>query len=109
MEWIKHVWIDIGVTVVLVLATYGNMEWAWWAIAVYTPFMVLLKVAAYAGRHTAKKFRPTDAGVPPVLYHVLYGANVLIAAYDRWWWMAAAWLVIWVLSAISGRGKPAAK
>lgn len=101
MGWIKNAWIDVAVTVVLALAVFADATWAWWAIAVYTPFMLLLKVAAYTRRHSGSKIKPIDAGVPPVVYHVLYAANVLIASYDGWWWMVACWAAIWVLSAVS--------
>jgi hypothetical protein len=109
MGWIKNALLDIAVPVVMLLATVGEMEWAWWIIAIYTPFMLVLKAAAYFGRHSTSKFKPTDAGVPTVVYHVLYAANLLIAAYDRWWWVAGAWAVIWVLSAAAGRGTKAKK
>lgn len=106
MKWIKDALIDIVVTVIVILATFGGMEWAWWAVAVYSPFMLLLKLAAFSGRHKPSKIKPVDAGVPTIVFHVLYGANVLITAYYRWWWVAGCWAAIWILSAISGKGKP---
>lgn len=101
MSWIKHAWFDIAVTVVIVLATFGDMEWARWAIMVYTPFMLAVRVYAYAMRFSHSKIKASDAGVPPIVYHVLYAANVLVAAYFQWWWIAGCWAVIWVLSTLS--------
>ena len=109
MNWLKNAFLDVAVTIMIGLATFGQMEWARWIVTVYTPLMLLLKLLAYRGARTPSKIKPTDAGVPTVVYHVLYAANVLISAADRWWWVAACWAVIWVLSAVSGKGKPVAK
>ena len=109
MNWIKDSLVDIAVTVVLALATFGEMEWARWAIMVYTPFMLLVRIYAYSTRFSLSKVKATDTGVPTAVFHVLYGLNVLIAAYDQWWWIAGSWLVIWVLSAISAKDLAAKK
>ncbi|MGA7306551.1 MAG: hypothetical protein WBW88_16860 [Rhodothermales bacterium] len=103
MDWIKNAWLDIAVTGVMVLATLVHMEWAWWVIAVYTPFMLLLKVVAFTNRHSHSKIKPTESGVPKAVYHTLYGANVLLAAYDRWWWIVGCWAAIWILSVVSDK------
>jgi len=97
MNWLKNALLDIAITVMIALATFGEMQWAWWVVVVYTPFMLLLKIMAFQGRHKRSKIKPTDVGVPTIVYHILYAANVFFAVWDRWWWMAAAWAVIWVL------------
>lgn len=107
MDWIKNAWLDIAVTGVMALAALVHMEWARWAIMVYTPFMLLLKVVAFTNRHSRSKIKPTESGVPEAVYHTLYGANVLLAAYDSWWWIAGCWAAIWILSVVSGKGSSA--
>lgn len=99
MGWIKDAWLDITVTIVIVLATFGDMEWARWIVMVYTPLMLVLWLSAYIRRYAKSKIKPKKTGVPPAVHHVLYGADVLITAFDRWWWVAGCWALIWFLSA----------
>ena len=115
MEIIKNAWIDILVTAVIAAAVFLDVEVLMWLVYVYTPIMLILKVVTFARRHKPSKFKPQDAGVPVAVFHVLYAANVLILAYasmeidQKWTWVAACWAAIWVLSAVTGRGKAVKK
>jgi hypothetical protein len=109
MRWIKDVLVDIVVTIVLIIATFGGFEWARWAITIYTPFILLLLLVQYLQRHTLSKFKPKKTSAPDYAYHVLYGANVLIASYGRWWWVAGCWIAIWILSTLTAKSKAAKK
>lgn len=94
-RWLKEILLDLVVTVIIVLAALPALTWARWIVMVYTPFMLLLKVGALlAAPHLPRTRRQT----PEVVFHGLYGLNVLALLVGRWWWMAAAWGVIWILS-----------
>jgi len=112
---LRNAWLDIAVTALIAFAVFDGNEAAQWAIMIYTPFMVLLKISAFTGRHSPSRIKPRDTGIPVVAYHILYGANVGILVFGSlrvsniWWWVAACWGVIWLLSALTGKGKPVAK
>ena len=112
MNLLRNAWLDIAVTALIGIAILLDNEPARWAVMVYTPIMVLLKLAAFSGRHSPSRIRAQDAGVPLIVYHILYGANLAMLVYgsirvsDSWWWVTAAWAIIWLLSAATGKGKP---
>jgi hypothetical protein len=112
VEILKNAWIDIAVTALIVLAVVDGSPVATWGIYVYTPIMVLLKLSAFMSRNKPAKFKPQDAGVPIAVYHVLYAVNAGVLLYGAlrvdpdWWWVAASWAIIWLLSAAAGKGKP---
>jgi hypothetical protein len=111
MVILRGAWFDIVVTAAITAAVFMDLHVLRWAVMIYTPFILLLKLAAFARRHSPSKFKPQDAGVPTIVYHILYALNagilVLGASKDsEWWWVAGAWLLIWLLSAASGKGKP---
>ena len=91
---LKNAWLDIAVTVLIVAAVIFGGEVARWGVVVYTPIMLLLKIAAFKGRHSPARLRPQDAGVPVVVYHFIYAANVGLLVYGAlfvstgWWWVA---------------------
>lgn len=101
MSWLKHVLIDLLITLCVVLATFGAIVWAKWVVWIYTPLMVLLKLGALG----AKLPQPKD-GPPDGFFHVLYGVNLAILLWHAWWWVAAGWAAIWVLSVVAvARGR----
>lgn len=112
MNLLKNAWLDIAVTILIGAAVFLDLEAARWAVMIYTPFMVLLKLVAFSGRHSPSRIKPKDAGVPSIVYHILYGANLAMLLFgsvrvsESWWWVAAAWAIIWLLSAATGKGKP---
>lgn len=116
MEILKNAWFDALVTALIAYAVFvGGSEAVRWAIVVYSPVMLLLKVVAFAGRHKRSPIKPQDPGIPVAVFHVLYAANVAILTYGAirtssdWWWVAGCWAIIWLLSAASGKGKPVSK
>lgn len=94
MGWVKHVVIDLLITLCVVLATFFAMQWAVWVVWIYTPAMVLMKIGMLGAKLPKVKNSPPDW-----FFHVLYAANVIILLYHRWWWVTAGWIVIWFLSA----------
>ncbi len=103
MSWIRHALVDLVVTVLIVAGSFGELRWAAWAVWIYTPFMLLVRIGAIGARGPRQKSQ-----VPEVFYHLLFALNVAVSAAYAWqsgvmnWaWVAAAWVVIWVLSAMA--------
>ena len=102
MGWLRHVIIDIAITVLIGVATFGGQVWAAWLVWFYTPLMVLLKLGAYTAKIPQK---PSE--VPDWFFHVMYAANLVMLLYHAWYWVAAGWVAIWILSVmIAARSRP---
>ncbi len=99
-HWLKEALLDFVVTVVIVLAAVPALSWARWIVLLYTPLMLLLKLGALV---VAPHLPRMQRRAPDVLFHVLYGINVLALLIGRWWWMAVAWALIWGLSVAAER------
>lgn len=120
MDWIKHTLVDVAVTILIVLATTLDLEWARWGVLIYTPLMVILKIVALLGSRALGQLKRKGDGVPPWFYHVLYALNVAFSAgfavaggggnAHQWWVIAGGWALIWVLSIAAElrKGRPAA-
>lgn len=115
MNWLKHVLVDVAVTVLLVVAATLNLEWAHWIILIYTPLMLILKIVAFTGSHALGKAKQKETGVPVWFYHVLYAVNVAASVWaamkgmEHWWLIASGWVLIWTLSiAADVRSRPVA-
>ena len=98
MGWLKHVIIDLAVTVVIVIAAVTGAVWAQWVVWIYTPFMLLLKLIGVFGAGVTAQFKRADAEVPKGFYHALYAVNVGILLVYGWWLVGAGWVLIWALS-----------
>lgn len=100
MPWLKDVLIDLAVTVLIVLLALQGWEWAAWVVWIYTPLMVLVKVASlFVGR----LMETVRNDVPAWFFHLLYGLNVVVLAVDGRWILALFWVVIWSLSVVAER------
>ena len=109
MPWIKHAFVDIVVTLLIVGAAVQAVDWAYWLIFAYTVFMLLLKGVALAGSSTFRQLKQKETGVPGWFYHVLYAVNVAATAAAAWWLIAGGWAAIWALSFLAeGRMRPVA-
>lgn len=105
MSWLKSVVVDIVASVAIAVVVFAEGGWVSavrWFVIVYTPLMLLLKVLALSVgptgmKRTGGKKAATDEA-PPAFFHVVYGLNVVLLGYARWWIMAAAWAAIWLLS-----------
>ena len=103
MTWIKNAVVDLAVTILVVLTVAADQRWAWWILVVYTPLMLLLKVAAVTRRTPPAGIKVRSSEGPAWIYHVLYAANVILLSIGREWWLAAGWVAIWVLSYLQHR------
>ncbi len=105
MSWIRTSWLDLVVTAFVAIATLGHVTWARWLVGGYTALMVLLKVIGASSGFVQQRIGGKEEA-PPWFYHLLYAANFGLCLFDRWWWVAAGWAVIWVLSALAFRSTP---
>ena len=108
MTWIKNAVIDIAITAVIGVFAFNGATWSWWIIAIYTPLMVLLKLFALSGAAAAVKQKSDQ--VPTWFYHFLYAANLVLLLMSEFYWAAAGWAVIWVLSVVvESKSRPSKK
>lgn len=103
MTWLKKVLVDLIVTAVILLAVITELAWARWAVIIYTPFMLLLKVLSIVGGSFTKQFEPRGPDAPAWAYHLLYAINVAALVVAQWWLLAGGWAAIWLLSYIQLR------
>ncbi len=101
MSWLKNVVVDIAVTVLVFVTALTSLEWTYWLLAVYTGFMLIIKIIGLIG--PAVKSKATPDTPPDWFYHFLYGVNVLVLAYCECWMLVAGWALIWVLSIVYKR------
>lgn len=108
MNWIKNAIIDIAVTIVIGVYAFTGATWGWWIIAIYTPLMLLLKVFGLSSAATAVQQKASD--VPAWFYHLLYAANLVLLLRAEFYWAAAGWAAIWILSVVAeARRRPKAR
>jgi hypothetical protein len=106
MKWLRNVVVDLVATLVILAWVVQGWDAAGWAVWVYTPLMLVLKVAALSlGRLLGRANR---GDVPPWFYHFIYAANVALLAYGAQvlasrWVLAAMWVAIWALSVLAAR------
>lgn len=106
MDWIKTIIIDLIVTAVIIVAVTTDLAWARWAVVIYTPIMLILKIVALVGGSFTKQFKPRGPEAPAWVLHLLYAANVVALGLASWWITAAQWLAIWIISYIEWRQAP---
>ena len=98
MGWLKNAFIDIAVTVLIVLVTVNVLpDWADWIVLIYTPFILVLKAITFFGGIQMKQAQGDD-GPPVWFFHVLYAINVAALFYAAWWSVGGQWILIWLLS-----------
>ncbi len=104
MTILKGAFVDILVTLFIVLSTSLDLAWGRGALWVYTTLMLLLKIAALSsGGLRALTTQQRKAGAPLWVFHVLYCINVLALAMRNWWYLFVAWGLIWIISILIER------
>lgn len=107
MHLLKEIAIDLIVMlVVLGMVTIeangfgleGSTAVLWWALAVYTALMLLLKAGALASARTLRQMNLEGGTVSPAVYRVLYAVNTIALFAGSFWLLAAGWAAIWGLS-----------
>lgn len=94
---------DLIVTIVIVTAIFVETTWMRWVIIGYTGIMLLAKVVVIAGDSALQLIRKTQTEAPDWLPHLLYAINTGVLLYGAWWYTAAGWAAIWLLSYIAQR------
>ena len=103
MNWLKTIIIDVLVTAVIVVAVVTDFAWARWAVVIYTPIMLVLKIVAVVGGSFTKQFKPRGPEAPAWAFHLLYAIDVVALSLATWWITAAQWVAIWALSYYQSR------
>jgi flagellar biosynthesis protein FliQ len=98
MAWIKNVLLDIAITTLIVIWLFLGNTWAYWAIIIYTPFLLLLKIVALSSGISQATAQTSDS-TPTWFYHGIYAINLILLLVGKWYLVAGAWAIIWVLSA----------
>ncbi len=97
MKWLKKEILDIVITIVIVVTLFFKTQILKIFLFIYTPIMLIGRILALSGMNIQKK---AGAKVPDWFLHVLYFINVMVLAVNRWWVLAALWLIIWILAFI---------
>lgn len=109
MSWIKDIVVDLIVTAFIISSAFLLESWMWWVIIIYTAIMLLAKIIVLAGDSSLQLIRKTKTEAPDWLSHLLYALNTVALVYGGWWFAAAGWLGIWILSFIAQRKLRAAR
>lgn len=102
MAWLKDAYLDVIVLLLIVVfAVYTNniLEVVLW---VYTSLLLLSKILAFFMPSLQKKANQTEA--PPLFYHGIYALTIGLFLYIGKYYLAIAWVIVWVASYF-GSGK----
>lgn len=103
MSWTKEVLVDITVTVFIIAAAIFEESWMRWVIIGYTAILLLAKIIVLAGDDALQLIRKTKTEAPDWFPQLLYAVNTGVLLYHRWWYVAAGWILIWILSYLALR------
>lgn len=98
MYWIKEVFVDVVVSVFIIVAVLLEFPWMRWIITGYTLLLLLAKIIVLVGDSTLQLIRKTKTNAPDWFSHLLYALNTVVLLYAQWWYLAGAWILIWLLS-----------
>lgn len=103
MNWLKDTLVDIAVTVFIITAIILVDPWMHWVIWIYTGIMLLTKGIVLMGDNFVMLMKKAKNDVPEWVPHLLYAANTGALAYAEWWYAAAGWALIWILSIMANQ------
>lgn len=98
MGWIREVIVDLIVNLVIVAAIWIDNDWFYGLILGYTLIMVLAKAAILFSDASQQLLSKAKSSAPDWFYRLSYLANMLILLYLGWWYAAAGWILIWIIS-----------
>lgn len=98
MAWLKDVYLDLTVLLlVIIYGVYTNqvLEIILW---IYTALLFISKFLSFFMPSLKKRAEKTSA--PDIFYHIIYLITVAIFMIVSHYYLAGAWLIIWIASAI---------
>lgn len=102
MKWLNEVIVDIMVTLFIAASIWLGDIWMWWVIVVYTGLLLIAKGVVLTGDGFLSRAQKSQQ-VPDWFLHVLYAINLVLLAYAAWWYLFAAWCLIWLFSYLGQR------
>jgi hypothetical protein len=101
MKWIKDVILDLIVTIAIIIAVSLKLQWLFYLIIAYTVLMLLAKAMVLLGDSFLQLMKKTSTDAPIWFSNLLYAINVITLIIGEFYYTAAAWLIIWILSFIT--------
>ncbi|TDI74841.1 MAG: hypothetical protein E2O84_05195 [Bacteroidetes bacterium] len=98
MDWLKNVLLDIAITALIAIWLFFDNTLAYWAIVIYTPLLLLLKIVALSSGLSQVAAQKSDS-TPTWFYHTIYAINLILLLVGSWYLVAGGWAAIWILSA----------
>lgn len=99
MNSLKDIIVDICVTVFIAVTVWLYDPWMWWVIVIYTILMLIAKgFTLYS--ESFLQHKPQTNNKDDRINYTLYALNIILLAYATWWYLAALWSLIWLLTYI---------
>jgi dolichol kinase len=99
MAWLKDVYLDVVILLFIVLYAITVNQVLEVVLWVYTALLILSKVLSLFMPSLQRKAGNTEA--PILFYHIVYALSAGIFFYASNYYLAGAWLLVWVLSVIN--------
>jgi len=97
MKLLKKIWIDLLITIIILLTFFIDTRFIKYFLYIYTPLILIGRIIALTGLNIQKR---NISRAPNWLFHLLYAVNVIVLAFNRWWVLCILWIIIWLLAFI---------
>jgi phosphatidylglycerophosphate synthase len=98
MKWLKDSILDVLFLGVIISTLFYPSNTSFIIIWVYTGLLLLSKVFALFMPQLQK--RASKTSTPNWVYHLIYAVSSGALLYAQKWYLAALWMIIWILSII---------
>jgi len=98
---LKDILVDLTVTVAILAAVVLDYQLLTYFVIGYTVFLLAIKILVLMSDQLQAITAKSKSFLPNWIYHLLYGMNVAALTIFSWYIIAAAWAVIWGVSAYS--------
>lgn len=98
MSWLKDVIVDIGATILIIVAVLTSNTILTGIVWGYTGLLLFVKFIALAGEGFLNLMDKSQTKAPEWFSHLLYAVNTGVLLYFQWWYIGAGWAIIWGLS-----------
>ncbi|SMO66802.1 hypothetical protein [Gracilimonas mengyeensis] len=96
MSWLKDAALDFIVLIIIMVLAFMGGDILYVVLWVYSALMLLTKILAQFMPALKQKANKTSA--PAYVYHGIYGLIVAILIASGYYYLAAPWAIIWILS-----------